>query len=84
MKNKIKYLVVKDKKNVKSIFFQCDKIDGFNLIKEKKKIIKGVSISKILIVNKKFYRGKNTLFSIYPATKSLIFLRNTNNYESAI
>lgn len=53
MKNKHKYIVVRCKNN-KVLSFSCKQINGFNLTKECKKKIKGVTINNLIIVNYNF------------------------------
>lgn len=54
MKNKLNYLINKDKKKKKIPFFDYNEINGFNLISERRKVINDISINKLIIVDKKF------------------------------
>ena len=54
MKNKINYLIVKDENKKETIYFECDKIDGYELVKNRKKVINGVNVNKMVIVNESF------------------------------
>ena len=50
MKNSQKYLVVKDTK-YKKICLSNNKIEGYSLIKNKKKKIRGITIKNMIVVN---------------------------------
>jgi len=54
MKNKAKYIIIKNVDKQQISLLDCEKIIGFELTKERKKTIKGVTVNKLLIVNKKF------------------------------
>ncbi len=51
MKNKLNYLIVKDNSNKEIAYFEGNKIEGYELVKNKKKIINGFNINKMIIVN---------------------------------
>ena len=51
MKNDLNYLIIKDKNKKETIYFECDKLEGYELIKNKRKIINGVNINNMVIIN---------------------------------
>ena len=73
MKNKLNYLIIKEKNKKETIFFECNKINGYNLTNERKKIVNGVNINKMIIVNKSFIE-KIINKKIHKKTKSLLEL----------
>lgn len=54
MKNKINYLIVKDKNKKETIYFECNQIKGYELVKNNKKVINGVDVNKMMIVKDTF------------------------------
>lgn len=52
MKTDLKYLIIKSKDKNKTINFNSSKLDGYQLIKNRKKIIHGVNVNNILVVDK--------------------------------
>ena len=54
MKNKAKYIIEKSINKKHTITIDCNQISGFDLTNEHKKTIKGVTVNKLIIVNKKF------------------------------
>ena len=54
MKNKFKYLIVRDNNKKKITHFKYDRLEGYNLVQNKSKVVNGVKINKLVIVNKVF------------------------------
>lgn len=54
MKTKTNYLIVKYKKKRKSKLLNAKLIEGYELTKNRKKVINGVSVNNLVIVNEKF------------------------------
>lgn len=53
MKTKMNYLIIKDDKNKTTSYFEGD-FSGYDLAKTKKKVINGINVSKMMIVNQSF------------------------------
>ena len=51
MKNDLKYLIIKDQKKGETIYFEGKKIEGYPLIKDRNKMINGINVNKMVIVN---------------------------------
>ena len=51
MKNDLKYLIIKDQKKGETIYLEGKKIEGYPLIKDRNKMINGINVNKMVIVN---------------------------------
>lgn len=54
MKNNVNYLIIKDKKSKKTIHLDGQKLEGYSLIKNRNKLINGVSVKNIVILKASF------------------------------
>lgn len=52
MKSDLKYLIIKEQKKCEKIYLEGNKLEGYPLVKGKKKMIHGINIDKMIIVNK--------------------------------
>ena len=56
MNNNIRYLIVKEKNKKEVMYFECDKLDGFNMTSKNKniKLKDAINVNKMVIINPSF------------------------------